>query len=59
MPEKYLLINEVAEKLRISRRKLDQIRADKTMDFPKPVPLTTKNVWFESEIDAYMMNMER
>lgn len=58
-PVRYLKVEEVAEKLRINKRTLENILKDKNKGFPKPIPLTTKRVWIESDIDEFMKNMVR
>jgi excisionase family DNA binding protein len=51
---KYLTVNDVAERLQVSRDTVTQIVHDSESKFPAPYVFRRQERWLESEVEAWI-----
>lgn len=54
MPERFLSLRDILDRLTISRALLYELIKDPVRPFPAPVHIGRRSVWIEAEVDAYM-----
>ena len=55
--ERLLLKNEMLERVRLSYQKVWRMMRDNT--FPRSVSIGSRVAWYETEVDAWLGNLER
>ena len=57
MPQRFLSLRDVLERLTISRSLLYELIKDPVHPFPSPVHLGRRSLWVEGEVEAYMRDV--